>query len=314
MSALTDMTLAMTPARLNISQVERETGLSKDVLRMWERRYGFPTPERDRFGERVYPSEQVERLRSIKRLMDAGFRPGKLIHQAPEELERLAGRRAQVPLEESCAGLREELRAVLIAHDSGALQRRLAQMVAKQGIQQFVLNTMAPLNREIGEAWMRGELAVFEEHLYTEQIQAVLRGSINALPAKQGAPRILLTTFPEEQHGLGLLMVEALLAPEGAACISLGTQTPLGDIALAAAAHHADIVALSFSGAFPLRAAQEGLAALSSRLPREIEIWAGGELASRLRRLPPGVRALEDLDGTLGALRQWKLEHPAARP
>ena len=61
----------------NIAAVERDTGLSKDVLRMWERRYGFPVPDRDGNGERSYPAEQVERLRLIKRLMDAGHRPGK---------------------------------------------------------------------------------------------------------------------------------------------------------------------------------------------------------------------------------------------
>jgi len=31
----------------NISAVERDTGLSKDTLRVWERRYGFPKPLRD---------------------------------------------------------------------------------------------------------------------------------------------------------------------------------------------------------------------------------------------------------------------------
>ena len=36
-----------TDVLLNISAVERETGLSKDVLRIWERRYGFPEPRRD---------------------------------------------------------------------------------------------------------------------------------------------------------------------------------------------------------------------------------------------------------------------------
>ena len=61
----------------NIAAVERDTGLSKDVLRMWERRYGFPQPDRDSNGERCYPADQVERLRLIKRLMDAGHRPGK---------------------------------------------------------------------------------------------------------------------------------------------------------------------------------------------------------------------------------------------
>ena len=54
----------------SIAAVERDTGLSKDVLRMWERRYGFPQPGRDANGERSYPADQVERLRLIKRLME----------------------------------------------------------------------------------------------------------------------------------------------------------------------------------------------------------------------------------------------------
>ena len=64
----------MTTPGLTIAAVERDTGLSKDVLRMWERRYGFPTPGRDANGNRLYCDEQVERLRMIKRLLDQGYR------------------------------------------------------------------------------------------------------------------------------------------------------------------------------------------------------------------------------------------------
>jgi MerR family transcriptional regulator, light-induced transcriptional regulator len=64
---------------LSISAVENETGLSKDTLRAWERRYGFPSPSRDAKGDRRYPAQQVERLRKIKRLVDNGFRPSKVI-------------------------------------------------------------------------------------------------------------------------------------------------------------------------------------------------------------------------------------------
>ena len=42
------------PITLSIAAVERDTGLSKDTLRVWERRYGFPQPGRDGFGERAY--------------------------------------------------------------------------------------------------------------------------------------------------------------------------------------------------------------------------------------------------------------------
>src|ERR1700758_2508741 len=70
-----------------IAAVERETGLSKDTLRVWERRYGFPRPLRDAHGERSYPADQVMRLRMIRRLMDQGLRPGAIVGSSDAELE-----------------------------------------------------------------------------------------------------------------------------------------------------------------------------------------------------------------------------------
>ena len=72
-----------------ISAVERETGLSKDTLRMWERRYGFPKPTRDAQGERLYPAEQVARLRTLRRLIHAGHRPGKVVTLTAQALQAL---------------------------------------------------------------------------------------------------------------------------------------------------------------------------------------------------------------------------------
>jgi hypothetical protein len=69
----------MKEPQLTIAAVERDVGVSKDVLRVWERRYGFPVPDRDPRGERLYPAGQVLRLRLIKRLMDLGHRPGRLM-------------------------------------------------------------------------------------------------------------------------------------------------------------------------------------------------------------------------------------------
>ena len=75
---------------LSIRAVEHETGLSKDVLRKWEQRYGFPSPLRDGAGERLYPADQVARLRLIKRLMDSGMRPSRVVAQPLDALTALA--------------------------------------------------------------------------------------------------------------------------------------------------------------------------------------------------------------------------------
>jgi DNA-binding transcriptional MerR regulator/methylmalonyl-CoA mutase cobalamin-binding subunit len=299
--------LAETPGIvLDISSVERETGLSKDVLRMWERRYGFPKPGRDDNGERQYSVGEVAKLRAIKRLMDVGMRPGKIVRSGIDELAALAERRIERRSDEPAPAFERDLVALLRVHDAVGLQNTLANQLMRQGLQRFLLETMAPLNRAVGDAWMRGELQIFEEHLYTEQLQVALRTAINAFPRQSGAPRVLVTTFPGEQHGLGLLMVEALLVPEGAQCISLGAQTPLEDIRRAALAHKADVVALSFSTAFPVRQASEGLATLRRQLPPAVTLWAGGDMTRRVRRTLVGVVLIPELVGTLAALKNWR--------
>jgi DNA-binding transcriptional MerR regulator len=307
------MTKETQGAPYNISAVERDTGFSKDVLRMWERRYGFPKPGRDDNGERQYTAADVSKLRAMKRLMDVGLRPGKIIGLTLSELNAMADARAPARRDDLAPSTERDVLAMLTSHDVAGLQGQLATLLMRQGLQRFVLDTVTPLNRAIGDAWMRGDLQVFEEHLYTEQLQIALRAAINTFPRHAGSPRMLLTTRPAEQHGLGLLMVEALLVPEGALCISLGPQTPLMDIRRAAAAHPANIVALSFSASFPLRLACDGLAALRRELPPQVTLWAGGEMTRRVRRTLPGVVLIPDLASTLGALRSWRTHRgPAA--
>jgi len=299
--------------RLDISAVERETGLSKDVLRMWERRYGFPKPGRDDNGERRYVSGEVTKLRTIKRLMDVGMRPGKIVGCTFAELTALAEQRIERRMEAAEPAIERDIVTLLQAHDPAGLQHALANMLMRQGLRRFVLETLTALNRAVGEAWIRGTLQIFEEHLYTELLQVALRTAINAFPRQTGAPRVLLTTFPGEQHGLGLLMVEALLVPEGAQCISLGVQTPLEDIRRAALAHGADVIALSFSAAFPVRQASEGLALLRRQLLPNVTLWAGGELTRRVRRTLPGVTLIPDLAAITAAFEGWRLQAPAER-
>lgn len=299
----------MNTPSFNIAAVERDTGLSKDVLRVWERRYGFPAPERDAHGERCYPAEQVERLRLIKRLMDQGHRPGKLIAASSEELAGLAPRRSRpadgaVPA--ASADL-AELLALLKAHDVAGYRQAMQQRLARQGLQHFVQDTVAPLTRQVGTAWEDGRFAVFEEHLFTELTKRLLRQAIAGLPAGRG-PRLLLTSVPNEEHVLGLLMLEALLALEGVECIPLGTQMPLFEIARAATAHRADIVALSFSVAFPSRQIGGLLQQLRQALPEATELWAGGGGTARLAP-PPGVRLLAGFTEALAALAAWHAEH-----
>lgn len=301
----------------DIAAVARDTGLGKDTLRVWERRYGFPAPWRDAAGERRYPSEQVHRLRLVKRLMDQGLRPGKLLALDAAALQRQldvlaekvgAGGTAEGPERAQGAGAEtvEGLLPLLRDRAAERLRTALAQRLAREGLHRFVMDTLPSMNRRIGEAWAAGEIEVFEEHLYTELLQNQLRAAIHALPPSLGKPRVLLTTLRGEEHQLGLLMAEALLAAEGAACISLGPQTPVADIAVAVARTATQIVALSFSAAYPWRKARDGLLELRAALPAAVEVWAGGGVIASRRAQLPGIACFGGIDEVPEAVAEWR--------
>jgi len=299
---------------LTIAAVERDTRIGKDTLRVWERRYGFPSPLRDSNGERLYPAEQVERLRHIKRLLDAGWRPGRVVSlplqdlQAIGELARADRTTAAAQDDVALSAEPQALYTLLRTHDVIGLRRALMQSLLRRGLGHFVGEVVVPLLVEIGQAWSRGQLAIFEEHLCSEAIETVLRSAIASAPeaTADGTPRVLLTTFPDEQHGLALLMAEALLTVEGCACMNLGRQTPLQDMVLAAQAHRAQVVALSFSSLAAAGPALDHLADLRARLPASVEIWAGTSQPAMLRRGPPGVTLLDNLTQVRTEVGRWR--------
>ena len=316
-----DSAVALPPRRadeplLPIAAVERETGLGKDTLRAWERRYGFPVPQRDASGVRGYPRTLVDRLALIRRALLAGQRPGRLLAMAPAELDAVLAGLAPTPalrLRAGAPGAAETLAVAdgveaLRTGGAEALRHWLTLGLARTGLASFVVDAIAPLTVAVGEAWMDGRIAVHEEHLCSEAVQAVLRSALVPFQAglEMRAPRMLLTTLPGEAHGLGLLMAEALMTLQACRCLSLGTQTPVADIVAAAAAHRVDVVALSFSENLAPAQALPALAELRARLPATVEIWAGGGSPSLRGLRVSGIRAMSGLGEIDGAVAEWR--------
>lgn len=305
----------------SIAEVERDTGLGKDTLRVWERRYGFPDPGRDKQGERAYPLEQVQRLRLIKRALDVGLRPGKVVPLSMAQLQahlhdRPAARReAKAQLEVLSALEAEAPWLRWLAQDRNDLiKQALQQQILRQGLGTVVETLIAPLCVQVGEAWLRGGLSVYQEHLFTETVQAVLREAIASVDAGgqalQCSPRVLLTTTPTEQHGLGLLMAECQFALESCVRFVLGTCTPIADMVLAVQQLRVDVLALSFSSCASRRDVAESLHQLSQLLPPEVEIWVGGAGAAlHSRALPAGVTVMGKASDVCTQVQAWRQRH-----
>ncbi len=291
---------------MSIAAVERDCGLPKDTLRVWERRYGFPNPLRDRHDERLYPADQVATLRLLRRLVDAGHRPGKVVGRSDEELSGLL-RRLDVSTPQAIGSEAQQVLTLLAAYDAVRLREVLNAIVLRAGLGAFAATIGPGLAGAVGAAWSRGELEIHQEHLFTEQFTSVLRSAINAAQgagAPRGRPRVLFGTFPQEPHALGLLMAEAMFTLEGCIGISLGVQTPIPEIAAAARAHGADILALSFSSTFPAPQAMTGLAELRALAPETVEIWAGGACPGL--RPKAGCLVFRELSAIAPAVGAWR--------
>ncbi len=311
----------LVPLSLSISAVERDTGLSKDTLRVWERRYGFPMPQRDAQGERMYPFEQLEKLRLIKRLLDAGHRPGHVVAQPTAQLQKLIDqfnqpfiverrRPRQAPSPAALAELRSLLEKVQ-QHDVQAVRRALGRAAARSGLHTFIFEVAAPLLNEMNDARMRGALQRYQELWARECLENVLRQELATLPPPpvDARPRIVLATLPQEPRSLGRLMVQGLATLDGADCLNLGQQVPVIDIAQATVAYQADVVAICFSPEAPQGPLMEGLRDLRAQLPGSVELWVGSSNSSSLRQPIQGVLVLTQPTDLVEFVNRWRDRH-----
>ncbi len=289
--------------------MEHETGLTRDVVRKWETRYGFPRPDRDANGSRVYPANQVASLRLIRQLLGAGLRPGKVVGLEHATLEAMAERlEPPPPVQFGQDNFIAEALAALLAHDLPRLSKHLKRALLQQGISPFLRQSLHTLIATVGDLWKRGEIRLFEEHLFTQVTSNLLHETIANLASPSGSPRVLLSTPPEELHTLGLLMVEIELSLQGACCVGLGAQTPGAEIAEAAEGCDIDIVGLSFSATFPKRNSTRFITDLRQHLDPAIELWVGGQGKAHLAQFP-GIRYIRNLDELESATHGWRERH-----
>jgi methanogenic corrinoid protein MtbC1 len=311
-----------------IAVVAERTGLTQDLLRIWERRYGAVTPDRGPDDKRLYSDDDVERLRLLDAAVRGGRRIGNLASLETTELASLvhgdlaAGRRplAMPPDEEPDPALIAAMMAAIRAFDSRAFDDQLRRAAALLGVPRFLESVLAPLLREVGDQWHEGRLTVAQEHFASSAAADMVSQAMRSVSAPNEAPRLLVTTLPESRHVIGAILAGAMAATDGWHVIFLGAELSPADIVSAATTSDADAVALSVTFSPDPGGTVEQIRRLRASLPPSVLLIVGGSAIQAVARdvaaagIPVGA-TLEDLrQGLSGVARRGRAPRQAQQP
>ena len=302
-ASTTDGDLPRYPVRVVIAR----TGLTADVLRAWERRYGAVRPQRSGGRQRLYSEEDVTRLTLLRRATLAGHSIAEVARLRTDALEALvdephAAASPAAPNAESAV-----VRAALAASerlDGPALERTLKRAALTLGTG-FVDRIASRFLTAVGERWHEGTLSPAHEHLATSVVRRVLDWLLAAQIPAARAPRLVVATPAGEHHELGAMLGAAAAVAEGWAVVYLGPNLPASDIVAAAQQVRARAVALS--AVYGNRSGALAEVKRTARaLPRGTTLFAGGRAidASTEALREAGVRVLPDIPTFRRALRR----------
>lgn len=260
--------------QLRIGELSRRVGLSPELLRAWEHRYGLLEPSRTAGGLRLYSPADEQRLRAMQAGLDRGLSAAEAARVA---LARPPGRAPdpmRPPLEGEAQGLREALDGMDLPRAHAALDRLFSTFLPET----VIVEVLLPYLRDLGERWNRGQATVAQEHLASN----LLRSRLLALARgwEQGDGRtVLLACAPGELHDLPLIMFGLALRAWGWRVAFLGGDTPIESLGEAAERLDPALVVVSSVVRSHLRSAARGLSHLARN--RSVAV-AGGGASERL--------------------------------
>lgn len=299
-------------AKHPIGVVAERTGLTQDVIRAWERRYGAVEPARGKGGQRLYTDADIERLDLLNRASDAGRSIGQIARLGTGVLGRMvdedaAAREASTSSSSQSIDA-DELIDLGLAYTrslaSGALEDHLRRAASLLGVTAFVERVAAPLLRKVGDEWHAGRLTPSQEHLASSILQDILVATMRGFSQRDGALRVLVATPAGERHAIGAVLVGTAAALHGWNVLYLGADLPAAEIAAAAVAADVTMVAVSIVYVDDRRRVVGEIRSLRGRLPGTIALVVGGSGAMLLARelSGNGVRVEGKLDLVFGPM------------
>ena len=299
--------------RWRIGQLSARLGISREVLRAWEQRYGLLTPERSSGGFRLYSSADEVRVRRVLALKETGLATSEAVRVALAEnggtrTRAAEGRERPDPSRLAVEETRNRLTSALESFDEAATQAALDQAFASVGVDQAVRAVVLPALREIGSGWEQGRVDIAQEHYATNLLLARLMALARGWDDGQG-PRAVLACAPGELHVVGLLCLGLALRDRGWRVVFLGADTPIAAVNRTVTKVAASLVAMSAVLPELFLAHEEELRALSSRTL----LGLGG--AGATPRVTARVGALTPQPDPVAAADEWgRSAHPGMQP
>ncbi len=247
----------MTRGKYTVNEVEERTKVPASTLRQWERRYGFPKPDRSDAGYRLYSDSDVASIETMKFHIADGVPASK----AAELVKRAT-------LEPSGARSLREMRGGLVgafrAFDEAQANEILSEAYAMHTVEGVLLELFQGVMEDIGALWHRGEVNAAVEHFASSYLQGRLRALLNISKNLRHMPTVIVACAPSERHELGALAAAVLLCRAGYCVCYLGADTPLPDLREAAEALRPVGVLVSATTAPALHRLLEGRGALQA--------------------------------------------------
>jgi methanogenic corrinoid protein MtbC1 len=220
-----------------IKETAARTGIPVALLRAWERRYGVVEPSRTGGGYRLYDDASIDRLRTMRRLVDDGWSPSVaaaaiLRGEVPPPEPRppagpaLADASGSVGDAQLVAGFL----GAAIALDPGEVEAALDRIFAAGTFETVVDRVLVPALIGLGEAWAEGRLGVAGEHAASHAVLRRLAAAFQAAGQPGHPAGSVLVGLPSgSRHELAALAFSIAARRAGLPVLYLGPDLPPGE-------------------------------------------------------------------------------------
>ena len=297
-----------------IKEAAARTGISVQLVRAWERRYGVVEPTRTGSGYRLYDERAIGRLRAMRRLVAEGWAPSTAAARVREmdddEVRAVADRAEPAGFSKADAGpsaareLTEGFIEAAAALDERRVEHVLDEMFASGSFEQVTSGLVMPTLVALGDAWASGVLDVAAEHAAAGAIDRRLGTAFMAAGVPADADIVLVGLPPGARHDLGALAFATAARRTGLGVRHLGADLPVVDWVEAVRRTHARAVVVGVVVSRDVKPAIAVARAIRSDHP-DVLIAFGGRAATGVPvdDLEPAIVLPPELTEAVAALR-----------